>query len=248
LYFHNNNSTEKYVLPAYVTYPGRVFLDVNLDRIDANGNLMDVETLNYFQKFASEISQAGDNLQVGVNLTVNIDKTGRMSPTGATYTDTNINLRARAYNWSIISTPTYIGIGSGDLSKKYPELWNFSVDIKNKKEREQEYKSYWNYDVYDDVGLTEEVLDNLNKLGVIGDKEDVERSIYFAKTISELTQGAKDTISSLDIPLFESALGEREVYMNKMYSDKISYTVINAVIKRAQITNKSQKNFDDIVF
>ena len=254
LYYGEADRSSHYVAPSLLNVPGDLYLDVPLDRIMGD-ELMDVETLDYFSDATDTIARAGDSLGVGVNLTIQTDTTGTYTAIpGMAWTDPSIKMLARTYHWSkLASLPSYIELGTGDLSRddpRYRDFWAQYADVPVK-ERDYEHKSFWNWDVYDDTELTTERIKYLKETGIISrGATDFERSVYFAKRFYKEDEQEKfASIKHISKPIFETALGEYEVSLNKSFvgDEGATYTFINAAIARAAYESVKQFNPKSIV-
>jgi hypothetical protein len=236
LYAENEND---YVSMSSSFIDADVFYDVLCERImySKSGDelLMPIEILDYFDSNKSVFSKASDDVEVGAHIVIETDISGRVSYLESSpYTNPTIKLRAKTFNWTLTSVPTYVEVGTGDLF----------VDFE--KEDEVALEDYIDKSYYaegDNDEYTGSVYDNNSDEPIdvsLNVKDRNERRISDRGIFSTNVESQEDfkltTIDHVDIPIFESPLGEYE-YTPLFTKSARLYSLVNFSSRRDKIIN-----------
>lgn len=195
--------------------------------------IMKKEVLDYFRNYLSELSRASDVVNIGVNINA-FTKTDNEATI-----DENIDSKFTTYGWTKQTMPYYVDIGIGKLDKPFEKL-----NLEDNQKYDNEPKSYWNYDIYDDSIQDYELLE---KQGI--DLSKADRSVWYKKEFNIKNESNIPPIYNIHIPIMRVYLGEYEVqkmisfedYLDKKFTT-VQFSVIKQVFKNLIKLNENPLN------
>lgn len=224
LYSHKiSEEDSKVIYPSVVSLDRNSFYELSLNhlinvknRVGHEGNLMNVDWLDYIEENVSKAIQAKDTISIGTNLMMQTDMSGYYSLIKEKkYTDDDVKLKFQTFNWTAASIPAYAQIGSAGATRAN---WFKSID-------DIPYPNVYGATFFDEhtEGGTEPLQEELAE----GQGEWRRRQVYsisdnFGKDEAEKEVRNEHEVESL---VAEVPLGEYDIQKDYEANNQVSTTV-----------------------